>query len=931
MAKQYKGARWFKCDLHLHTPASRCFLDQNVTPDEWVKACLSAGLQCVAVTDHNTGAWIDNIKDAAQGTGLTVFPGVEVTCDTSKIHLLLIFDESKSTQQIEDFLLTCGISREMFADQNAHSSMTVIDIANKANEVGALVIPAHIDEFNGLAYCAARSSVNDFFSLPFVHAVQFVHEEFLDTKLQIKGNKQLLESINSYYGKSTIAIGENDIKNAIDGIVAAKVAKMRLLTFSDNPDELDPAKHGLSGIGSRYTWIKMDSKPSLEGLRQAFMMPDRTVHYFKRAHCPYNEPKLWIRKISIQNTVLTKNNDLFEIEFNPQLTTIIGGRGSGKSSVLRFLRGAFGHDKDLEKLVEIKEDQKQFFKKVDENGLGVLKDDTRIEVYFVRDNLEYRIVYDKGNSSTVVEQYDVTAKDYIPLLDEGFIDFFQFEEYSQKQIFSIAQKPNSLRNRIDSAIPALEDILAAYRRQRQEYRSMTNTLRALQRAVQDKGKLNTEIKDLNSKIELLKQSDISSLINQQQSFNQQRDYIRKYVDYLKKLIDKLKTNIPEFESLQPFNSEVIDEKYRDDVSKILNESTSSLQDMGTLLKQKYTELDKIYKKATEQLMAGSLYRDALISKQQFEKKKAELGAKGVTDMTDFEKFTRLLNQKNEELKQILLKEAELSKLTQTILQQQQIVSQKRIELSQKRRDFVNSCINSDKIKISIRPYYDQTDFRDKFRKIVQKELSYENGISKIVEMVYESNDILGNLARFKDTMHALHDDKLPNNPFDGRFTSLIQGLTDAQMDDIDLLYPEDQIEMRYKGRDGNFKPLSAASAGQKTTAILTFILSFGKTPLVLDQPEDDLDNRLVYDLIVDKIRQIKETRQVIVVTHNANIPVNGDAEYVVSMSSDTHNLKIQAEGTVENDKVKNEICEVMEGGVEAFRTRAKRYESLNKN
>lgn len=132
------------------------------------------------------------------------------------------------------------------------------------------------------------------------------------------------------------------------------------------------------------------------------------------------------------------------------------------------------------------------------------------------------------------------------------------------------------------------------------------------------------------------------------------------------------------------------------------------------------------------------------------------------------------------------------------------------------------------------------------------------------------------------------------------------------------------------GRDGNFKSLSVASAGQKTTAILSFILSFGDIPLILDQPEDDLDNRLVYELIVDKMCQIKEMRQVIVVTHNANIPVNGDAEYVVSLSSDTHNLKIQAEGVVENDEVKNEICEVKEGGVEAFQARVKRYSNLRK-
>ena len=105
-------------------------------------------------------------------------------------------------------------------------------------------------------------------------------------------------------------------------------------------------------------------------------------------------------------------------------------------------------------------------------------------------------------------------------------------------------------------------------------------------------------------------------------------------------------------------------------------------------------------------------------------------------------------------------------------------------------------------------------------------------------------------------------------------------------------------------------------------------MSFGTAPLVLDQPEDDLDNHHVYSLIVDKIKEIKQRRQVIVVTHNANIPVNGDAEYVISMSSDTHNLKIQAEGTIERTNVKQEICEVMEGGIDAFRTRARRYNKL---
>ena len=124
--------------------------------------------------------------------------------------------------------------------------------------------------------------------------------------------------------------------------------------------------------------------------------------------------------------------------------------------------------------------------------------------------------------------------------------------------------------------------------------------------------------------------------------------------------------------------------------------------------------------------------------------------------------------------------------------------------------------------------------------------------------------------------------------------------------------------------------MSTASAGQKTTAILTFILSYGSIPLILDQPEDDLDNRLVYDLIVDRLRQAKENRQIIVVTHNANIPVNSDAEYIISMDSESKVVKIAYEGTIEQITIKKEICDVMEGGEIAFEMSSKRYHHVSK-
>ena len=130
----YKGTRWFKCDLHLHTIASKCFQDKSITAEQWVQRAIDQGLNCVAVTDHNTGDMIDAIKAAALGTKLTVFPGVEITCDTSKVHLLILFDITKTTQDINDFLLHCGIEREMFADQAANTSKNIFDITKEAND-----------------------------------------------------------------------------------------------------------------------------------------------------------------------------------------------------------------------------------------------------------------------------------------------------------------------------------------------------------------------------------------------------------------------------------------------------------------------------------------------------------------------------------------------------------------------------------------------------------------------------------------------------------------------------------------------------------------------------------------------------------------------------------------------------------------------------
>ena len=128
-----------------------------------------------------------------------------------------------------------------------------------------------------------------------------------------------------------------------------------------------------------------------------------------------------------------------------------------------------------------------------------------------------------------------------------------------------------------------------------------------------------------------------------------------------------------------------------------------------------------------------------------------------------------------------------------------------------------------------------------------------------------------------------------------------------------------------RGGDGrDFQPISQASAGQRSAAMLAFLLAHGNEPLILDQPEDDLDNHLIYDLVVRQIRENKLRRQIIVVTHNPNIVVNGDAEMLHALEFRRGQCIVAQSGSLQEKGMREEICRVMEGGREAFDRRYRR-------
>jgi len=133
-----------------------------------------------------------------------------------------------------------------------------------------------------------------------------------------------------------------------------------------------------------------------------------------------------------------------------------------------------------------------------------------------------------------------------------------------------------------------------------------------------------------------------------------------------------------------------------------------------------------------------------------------------------------------------------------------------------------------------------------------------------------------------------------------------------------------------------FLPIETLSFGQQAVAILSIIMEgFSneiETPLIIDQPEDQLDNKYIFQHLIENIRKLKNKRQLILVTHNANIPVSGDAETIICMESNNSNGWCKITGSIDNPKIQKQIIDLLEGGKESLKMRLKKYsiELLNK-
>jgi hypothetical protein len=162
--------------------------------------------------------------------------------------------------------------------------------------------------------------------------------------------------------------------------------------------------------------------------------------------------------------------------------------------------------------------------------------------------------------------------------------------------------------------------------------------------------------------------------------------------------------------------------------------------------------------------------------------------------------------------------------------------------------------------------------------------------------------------------------------FSPYFTHLVRKLSEQEFSRLLLFRPEDELLLYYHPNGvKRFFPMTTASTGEKTAAILSFILLGSIAPLIIDQPEDGMDNSVIYKEIIPKLKKAKKNRQLIIVTQNANIALNADPEMILCMDSRSKFVRVKMKGSVDKEDIRKEVCDIMEGTEEGFVRRVRKY------
>ncbi len=835
-----KGLEFKKFDLHIHTPASFDFTDKNIKPEDIIQESIKKGLTGIAITDHNTGEYIDLLKEKAKNTSLTVFPGVEIYCTGGKsgIHITGILDPEKGKKHIDAILSKLDINPDDFGTKKAvthHAPYTVIDTITKEPYCGIAIL-AHSTSSKGVLHDITGETRTKIFTHPGLLAVETSITDFQDEEKK-KSKKRVIDILDG-----------NDVNYCN--------RKMAVILSSDSK-VLKIEGHSLAGIGSQFTYLKVPEDVKLESIRQCFI--DRDV----RIRQSFEDDKKiypYIESVKIDNGFFKDE----EVIFHSGLNSIIGGKGAGKSLLIEFLR-----------FVANKEPTQQLIKRDHERKL-----EKRLERY---GSVSLIVIDETGNKNSVNRTYNPTQNNpYENQEQQSYINTYNILFLSQNEVINIAEDEILQLAFIDQffdfkhyqySIQQHEDDL------KHLDKLFANILRSTSLIDETENQLNIKKKEIEKLNTLL----ANTIYDSYQILDAKNNILisqENELDEIDKIISDTKETLENYtisENPKAFEKDIDLINNNSNLKTILNVSIDKLREILSEIETTRKIIENRYKNWIPAYLSKKTEYETYIKNSGGEKKDLEsrraLVSKEISDLESrLSKLKiergklRLINQQREEkIKSLMNVYKEYSK-----------------ERKRKCKIFVDQ--SNTKLKIILHESTNIDQFRDKLVSLKRGSYLKDEEIELICKNTTPYDFIL-NLLRYDASKNEELLDKFRKTvSIGGERLKILFDFLLNQFEFEELLQlqyiaiPQDRPEIKYLIAKEYYAAISDISIGQKCTAMLMMALSEGNFPIIIDQPEDSLDVKSIWEDMCVKIRCNKTNRQFIFTTHNSSLAVASDTD-----------------------------------------------------
>ncbi|WP_372168530.1 TrlF family AAA-like ATPase [Xanthomonas axonopodis] len=883
MTEQFTHARFWRCALQVNPVgyiSTYRGADHGLDEDGYNQAlrqkCVDMGIKVVGLADHGRVASVDALRQVLQPHGIVVFPGFEIASN-DKTHYVCLFPEETTGQHLERYLGNLDLLDP--TDGVRPSRLSSEQLIEKVDQLGGFIYAAHCTSDSGLL----KNRFNHVWKLSKLRAAQIPGP--IDDLTGVEGGfyrKVLLNKDDAYRRERPIAV-----------VNAKDVAK---------PEDLE--QPGATCL------IKM-TRPNFAAFKVAFLDPESRV----RLNSQQSQGP--IGKV-VRMTVAGGYLNGVRVDFSDHLNTVIGGRGTGKSTLLECLRFA------LDFPPKSKQAQKLHQEIIKEN-LGRSAGRVELTVVSSAQNGKQYTISRRYGEPPMVRDTDGNVSTLLPRDLLPGIDI-----YGQNEIYELAQDEASRVQLLDRFLPQDGEYEA---KSADVHRRLKGNQQKLMKSLIDLDDLNAQVERLPKLEEQLRGFDelgikeklakTPLLAREREIAKTAADGVQSYGDALSDLRDSL----PDLDFINEEGLEGLPDAakllaMRTTLDGLKQGFTGHLTAMQALLEEKsglFTTQHNAWRQAI-QAHDVELEKALRTLPATAGKSGQEVGVAYQKLMGDIERIKPMKSRATTHKSQ----RDTLRQERRNLLAELSDLRGQRIQALQKAAKRLNKRLEG-KLKVEIVPEADRTPL---MAFLLECKL---DGVGEKRLAFIEDAETISPLSLAQSIQKGSADVQL-----DWGVTQMVADaitkIQSSKLMELEALELEHRVDIflnvSHGQADAAFRPLNKLSTGQQCTAILHMLLLENVDPLLMDQPEDNLDNAFIADRIVAELREAKTCRQFLFATHNANIPVFGDAEWigVFTAAENQGCLGLEAQGSIDVPVIRDQVASILEGGRDAFIQRKEKYE-----